>query len=846
MEISLLRTLLNNISSFLCLSSVENFSSNLVQKYCQKAKEILKLLKPILCAFVDFEIASDEVLDNIFRELCESVDELRELFENWQPLSSKVYFVLQIESLISKIRNLGLDFFQLLKSSREHFPDELSSSSLEYCTLKIKPMGYEQTSSIVREAIRIQAESVESSSEILVKVAESLNLRSNQDILIEVVALEKLKENAEQVENTMEPELFDQMISLVTCMRDRLVLIKQSQTNGPVPIPGDFCCPLSLELMSDPVIVASGQTYERAFIKNWIELGLTVCPKTRQTLDRSNLIPNYTVKALIANWCESNNVKPCDPVKSLSFNQPSPLLVHAESGAISRDSHVFPQSRGDEPMSPESTQSTGSPRMNWISSSGICQEGTSPLHPCSTSENSLLGVVENKLGLDMIISLTSSEERSANLDERSVDSIVYHPVSPSRKQVLNAVRADGPITQNHHRNASASSAIANGNFPQGVHADANECSAMSNHLAPCTSDTSGEIETEPVEIETEPQASTTLNTPHREPEFSPRVVETRSRSQTIWRQPIDRLVPRVVSSSAVGTRANLSGVETNVRKLVEDLKSNSVDSQREATAELRTLAKHNTDNRIVIANCGAINLLVNLLRSTDMKIQENAVTALLNLSINDNNKTAITNVDAIEPLIHVLETGAPEAKENSAATLFSLSVIEDNKVRIGRSGAVRPLVDLLGNGRPRGKKDAAAALFNLSILHENKAQIVQAGAVKHLVELMDPAAGMVDKAVAVLANLATIPDGRSAIDQEGGIPFLVEIVELGSARGKENAAAALWQLCINDKKFCYIVLQEGAVPPLVALSRFGTPRAKEKARSLLQFLRIQRHGNGRE
>jgi hypothetical protein len=118
----------------------------------------------------------------------------------------------------------------------------------------------------------------------------------------------------------------------------------------------------------------------------------------------------------------------------------------------------------------------------------------------------------------------------------------------------------------------------------------------------------------------------------------------------------------------------------------------------------------------------------------------------------------------------------------------------------------------------------------LSIFHENKDRIVQAGAVKHLVELMDPAAGMVDKAVAVLANLATIPEGRNAIGQEGGIPVLVEVVELGSARGKENAAAALLQLCTNSSRFCHMVLQEGAVPPLVALSQSGTPRAKEKVR----------------
>nr|GMD17777.1 U-box domain-containing protein 4 isoform X1 [Ipomoea batatas] len=194
-------------------------------------------------------------------------------------------------------------------------------------------------------------------------------------------------------------------------------------------------------------------------------------------------------------------------------------------------------------------------------------------------------------------------------------------------------------------------------------------------------------------------------------------------------------------------------------------------------------------------------------------------------------------------MIHVLKTGSPEAKENSAATLFSLSVIEDNKIKIGKSGAIQPLVDLLGNGTPRGKKDAATALFNLSIHPENKTRIVDAGAVKYLVDLMDPAAGMVDKAVAVLSNLSTIHEGRVAIGQEEGIPVLVEVVELGSARGKENAAAALLQLCTNSGRHCNMVLQEGAVPPLVALSQSGTPRAKEKAQALLSYFRNQRPGN---
>ncbi|KAF7134475.1 hypothetical protein RHSIM_Rhsim08G0096500 [Rhododendron simsii] len=684
MEISLTNVVLNSISSFSELSSHDNITHEPALKYYRKVEEILKLLKPVLDVVFDAGIASEELFQKASAELGHTVNELKELFGNFHRLTSKIYFgvaskggggtgsvlevgviangrsvevVLQAETLISKIWPSVVEIFEWLKYF-DCLSLELNASSLELCVQKILQIGVEQTPAIISQTIREQVDGSGPSSESLAKFEDHLGLRSNLELLIEAVALEKLKKNAEQAEENSEADYFDQMIALVTHMHEGLVKVKQSESSNHIPTPADFCCPLSLELMRDPVFVASGQTYERDFIIKWIDLGLTVCPKTWQTMAHTNLIPNYTMMMLIANWCERNNVKLPDPMKSISFNRPC-SIAFAENIAL-KDIYILPHSKSSKP---ESTWSNGSPGNN------------------------------------------------------------------------------------------------------------------------------------------------------------------------------------LVSSSAIETRADLSGVEAQVRNLVEDLKGTSFEVKRTATAELRLLAKRNMDNRIVIANSGAIDLLVDLLHSTDSKIQEESVTALLYLSINHNSKTSIADAGAIEPLIHVLETGTPEAKENSAATLFSLSVIEDNKVRIGRSGAIKPLVELLGHGTPRGKKYAATALFSSSTFHENKPRIVEAGAVKYLVELMHPTVGMVDKAVAVLANLATIPEGRTAIGQEGGIPVLVEVIELGSARGKEHAAAALLQLCINRRRFCSLVLQEGAVPPLVALSQTGTRRAQEKALALLSFLRNQLHGN---
>ncbi|KAG0559611.1 hypothetical protein KC19_10G118300 [Ceratodon purpureus] len=72
--------------------------------------------------------------------------------------------------------------------------------------------------------------------------------------------------------------------------------------------PVEYLCPITLDLMLDPVIVATGQTYDRTSITRWIQAGHSTCPKTGQKLSHKELISNFAVRSLIAQWCEDNNV----------------------------------------------------------------------------------------------------------------------------------------------------------------------------------------------------------------------------------------------------------------------------------------------------------------------------------------------------------------------------------------------------------------------------------------------------------------------------------------------------------------------------------------------------------
>ncbi|CAA2985217.1 U-box domain-containing 11-like [Olea europaea subsp. europaea] len=77
------------------------------------------------------------------------------------------------------------------------------------------------------------------------------------------------------------------------------------------------------------------------------------------------------------------------------------------------------------------------------------------------------------------------------------------------------------------------------------------------------------------------------------------------------------------------------------KALVRKLSSWSIEQQMAAMSEIRSLSKRSTDNRILLAEAGAMPVLVNQFTSDDAQIQENAVTSILNLSIYDNKKGLI-------------------------------------------------------------------------------------------------------------------------------------------------------------------------------------------------------------
>ncbi|KAK9281549.1 hypothetical protein L1049_004452 [Liquidambar formosana] len=112
-------------------------------------------------------------------------------------------------------------------------------------------------------------------------------------------------------------DAIDQAREILSVLKD-LKVRKRSlslRVHQSLPCPDEFRCPLSKELMRDPVVVATGQTYDRPFIQKWLKGGHRTCPQTQQVLSHTMLTPNHLIREMISQWCKSKGIELSDPIQ---------------------------------------------------------------------------------------------------------------------------------------------------------------------------------------------------------------------------------------------------------------------------------------------------------------------------------------------------------------------------------------------------------------------------------------------------------------------------------------------------------------------------------------------------
>ncbi|KAJ9185745.1 hypothetical protein P3X46_005339 [Hevea brasiliensis] len=113
-------------------------------------------------------------------------------------------------------------------------------------------------------------------------------------------------------------EIIDEVLRILTALKElKLEKSSKSLIDDNTVVPDEFKCPISKELMIDPVALVTGQTYDRSFILRWLNDGHQTCPQTQQVLSHTILTPNLLVREMISRWCNEHGIELPGPVEDV-------------------------------------------------------------------------------------------------------------------------------------------------------------------------------------------------------------------------------------------------------------------------------------------------------------------------------------------------------------------------------------------------------------------------------------------------------------------------------------------------------------------------------------------------
>ena len=137
-----------------------------------------------------------------------------------------------------------------------------------------------------------------------------------------------------------------------------------------IDVPPFFLCPISLEIMKDPVTLSTGITYDRESIEKWLVKNKT-CPVTKQQLEISDsvdLTPNHTLRRLIQAWCTLNASHGIERIPT-----PKPPVNKAQVSKLIKDASLSPQLQAQCLMSLKSMASESESNRRCIESAGAVE-----------------------------------------------------------------------------------------------------------------------------------------------------------------------------------------------------------------------------------------------------------------------------------------------------------------------------------------------------------------------------------------------------------------------------------------------------------------------------------------
>ncbi|KDP27554.1 hypothetical protein JCGZ_20087 [Jatropha curcas] len=351
--------------------------------------ELMKLVDRIGKLFPEIEAARPRCSSGI-QALCllnDTIEKAKQILR-YCCESSKLYMVITGEVIVSRCQRTRNNFEQSLGQIQTMVPTPLASKIS--CIIDdlnaakfVLDSSDKEAGKAMRELIQLgisQSDSIEYSEiKTLQMAASRLHITSPRAILIEKRSIRKLLDKV----GDNDPSKQKILKYLLYLLKKYGNLIMEEQKENPTPQPEgsvgpinspnvnvhsrsgeagfdvghqqfeaqtdflrrgtppeEFRCPISRGLMFDPVVIASGQTFERVFIQNWFDEGNDTCPKTKVKLAHCSLTPNTAMKELISKWCEKYGIFLPDPSMQVFHSLDVSSMSIVSLGSSMNDLHL--------------------------------------------------------------------------------------------------------------------------------------------------------------------------------------------------------------------------------------------------------------------------------------------------------------------------------------------------------------------------------------------------------------------------------------------------------------------------------------------------------------------------
>ncbi|XP_050387008.1 U-box domain-containing protein 24-like [Argentina anserina] len=305
----------------------------------------LERMVPILRELSKNTVLNSESLNNVLDILNREIRAAKKLTIECSK-RNKMYLLMHCRTIVNHLQNTMTEISRALALLPLTSLDLSSGIVEEIGKVRENMLGAEFRAAIAEEEIMekiesgIQERNMDRSyaNSLLLLIAEAVGIPTERSALKK--ELEEFRseiENARLKKDQAEAIQMEQIIALLERAdaasspeeKERKYFTKRrSLGSQPLEPLQSFHCPITGDVMVDPVETSSGQTFERTAIEKWLAEGNSLCPLTRTPIDTSVLRPNKTLRQSIEEWKDRNTMITIASMKSKLNSEDEEEVLH--------------------------------------------------------------------------------------------------------------------------------------------------------------------------------------------------------------------------------------------------------------------------------------------------------------------------------------------------------------------------------------------------------------------------------------------------------------------------------------------------------------------------------------